>query len=121
MQHQGKTMDTFIVRVTCFDLNHLGQVAGQIADAYVPVEAVNEDEACKSAVLWHGDNGVAVEDHDLQWRCDDVTRGLMFKATKCLEVSPSELEVFLSLTQGLHGAKVIGRSGQAGTDAGSVQ
>jgi len=104
------SMDQFIVRVTCFKLNRTLQVEGQIADAYVPVDALNEDEACKSAVLWHGDNGVAVEDDDLQWQCADVGRGLLFKATKCLEVTESELAIFLSLTQGYTGAKVIGRS-----------
>lgn len=103
-------MSEFIVRVTCFDLNHLGQVAGQIAEAFVPVEAQDEDEACQRAVLWHGDNSVAVEDDDLQWQCIDPARALLFKATKCLEVTASELDVFLSLTQGLTGAKVIGRS-----------
>ena len=103
-------MSNFIVRVTCFELNYLGQVAGQIADAYVPVEAQDEDEACKRAVIWHGDNGVAVEDDDLQWQCFDFARAKLFKATKCLEVTASELDVFLSLTQGLSVAKVIGRS-----------
>ncbi|MEX6780489.1 hypothetical protein [Pseudomonas aeruginosa] len=103
-------MSNFIVRVTCFELNYLGQVAGQIAEAFVPVEAQDEDEACQRAVLWHGDNGVAVEDDDLQWQCIDPARALLFKATKCLEVTASELDVFLSLTQGLTGAKVIGRS-----------
>lgn len=103
-------MSNFIVRVTCFELNYLGQVAGQIAEAFVPVEAQDEDEACQRAVLWHGDNGVAVEDDDLQWQCIDPARALLFKATKCLEVTASEFDVFLSLTQGLTGAKVIGRS-----------
>lgn len=102
-------MSNFIVRVTCFELNYLGQVAAQIAEAFVPVEAQDEDEACKRAVLWHGDNGVAVEDDDLQWQCIDPARALLFKATKCLEVTVSELDVFLSLTQGLSVAKVIGR------------
>jgi len=32
-------MSEFIVRVTCFELNYRGQVAGQIAEAFVPVEA----------------------------------------------------------------------------------
>lgn len=112
-------MSNFIVRVTCFELNYLGQVAGQIAEAFVPVEAQDEDEACQRAVLWHGDNGVAVEDDDLQWQCIDPARALVFKATKCLEITTSELEVFLSLTQGLTGAKVIGRS--TPTDMGSEQ
>ncbi|HBP6378407.1 TPA: hypothetical protein L6A07_24790 [Pseudomonas aeruginosa] len=107
---QEPYMSEFIVRVTCFELNYRGQVAGQIAEAFVPVEAKDEDEACQRAVLWHGDNGVAVEDDDLQWQCIDLPRALVFKATKCLEVTASELEVFLSLTQGLSGAKVIGRS-----------
>lgn len=33
-----------------------------------------------------------------------------FKATKSLEVTASELDVFLSLTQGMTGAKVIVQS-----------
>lgn len=103
-------MEPFIVRVTCYHLNSLGQPDGQIAAAYVPVEAPDEEEACKRAVLWHGDNGVAVEDHDLQWICADAARGLLFKATKCLRVTPSEMDVFLLLTQGLHGSQVIGRT-----------
>lgn len=110
-------MSNFIVRVTCYALNPLGQVAGQIAEAFVPVEAKDEDEACQRAVLWHGDNGVAVEDDDLQWQCIDPARALAFKATKCLEVTASELDVFLSLTQGLTGAKVIGRSTSLAMDA----
>lgn len=103
-------MSSFIVRVTCYELNYLGQVAGQIADAYVPVEALDEDEACKRAVLWHGDNDEAVLDDDLQWQCIDFARAKLFKATKNLEVTASELDVFLSLTQGLSVAKVIGRT-----------
>lgn len=103
-------MENFIVRVTCFQLNCLGLVGGQIAEMFVPVQAQDEEEACKRAVLWHGDNGEAIEDLDLQWKCADASRGVMFKATKCLEVTASELEQFLYLTQGLSGAKVIGRS-----------
>lgn len=103
-------MGSFIVRVSCYQLNCIGQVDADIADAHVPVDAQDEDEACKRAVLWHADNGVAVEGHDLQWQCADAARGLLFKATKCLEVTASELEVFLSLTQGISSPKVIGRS-----------
>lgn len=36
---QEPYMSEFIVRVTCFELNYRGQVAGQIAEAFVPVEA----------------------------------------------------------------------------------
>lgn len=100
----------FIVRVSCSELDMHGIEAGQIADAYVPVEAVDEDTACQLAVLWHADNGKAVVDHEMLWTCVEPARALMFKATKCLEVTDSELDTFLTLTQGLSTAKVIGRS-----------
>lgn len=100
----------FIVCVSCSELDLHGIEAGQITDAYVPVEAVDEATACQLAVLWHSDNGKAVEDHEMLWTCVEPARALMFKATKCLEVTDSELDTFLTLTQGISTAKVIGRS-----------
>lgn len=109
-QHARSAKSAFIVCVSCSQLGLHGIEAGQIADAYVPVEAVDEDTACQLAVLWHSDNGKAVEDHEMLWTCVEPARALMFKATKCLEVTDSELDTFLTLTQGLSTAKVIGRS-----------
>lgn len=102
-------MNCFIVRVTGYQIDQYGFELGQIADAYVPVQASNEPEACKRAVLWHTDGGSAYEDESLVWKSDDQARGLTFRATKCLAVSQDELDNFLSLTQGLSVAKVIGK------------
>jgi hypothetical protein len=103
-------MSHFIVRVTSFLLDEYGIERSHIADSFVPVDAPDETEACKRAVLWHGDNGVAVEDQDLLWKCNDPGRGVLFKATRCLGVSADELEQFLCVTQGLTTATVIGRA-----------
>ncbi|MPQ69455.1 hypothetical protein [Pseudomonas sp. MWU12-2323] len=103
-------MSLFIVCVSSslLDRHHLEH--GHIVDAFVPVEAPNETDACKLAVVWHGDNGVAVEGDDMQWQCNDADRGVTFKATKCLLVSPDEMDFFVCVTQGLSTAVIIGRS-----------
>jgi hypothetical protein len=79
-------MSHFIVRVTSFLLDEYGIERSHIADSFVPVDAPDETEACKRAVLWHGDNGVAVEDQDLLWKCNDPGRGVLFKATRTISV-----------------------------------
>lgn len=102
-------MSLFIVKVTCSRIDVYGQELFQVADPFVPVEAADEAEACQRAVLWHADNGTVVEDEDLLWKVDEAVRGVSFKATKCLRISESELGFFLSVTQGLTTAIVIGR------------
>lgn len=51
-----------------------------------------------------------VEDEDLLWKVDDKVRGLSFKATNCLRITESEMDFFLSLTQGVSTARIIGRT-----------
>ncbi len=106
-------MPLYIIRVSNSHLDSHGVESGHITDAFVPVEAPNEAEACQRAVLWHGDNGQAHEDDDLQWRCDDRARWVTFKATKCLPVTSEEMQTFLSLTQGVSTAIIIGQSAAA--------
>lgn len=102
-------MGLYVVRVSSALLDAYGHEKSRVADSYVPVEAVGEAEACRRAVLWFGDNGIAVENSELLWSCSDDPRALSFTATKCLAVSADEMDFFLSLTQGLSTAIVIGR------------
>lgn len=102
-------MHQFIVRVSSHVMDKAGFEQSCISAAFVPVEAPSEFEAIERALAWHVDNGVIFEDHNLVWRCNDITRGLVFIADKCLQVTASELDCFLSLTQGLSTALVIGR------------
>lgn len=103
-------MNFYIVRVSIVLLDGNGIENGSVAVTYAPVKATDDTEACKRAVLWHGDNGIAVEDEDLQWKCDDTLRGLSFKATRCLAITAEEMDVFLSLTAGVSTANIIGSS-----------
>ena len=103
-------MSLFIVRVASSLIDSHGIEVSQIAEFSVPVEADNEAQACQRAVLWHGDNGVVDEDEDLLWKVDDKVRGLSFKAANCLRITESEMDFFLSLTQGVSTARIIGRT-----------
>lgn len=106
-------MALFIVRIAATVVDKHGMEQSQIAQFPVPVEAGDETEACQRAVLWHGDNGTAAEDDDLLWKCDDLARLVSFKATKCLAITEDEMDTFLSLTQGVSSALVIGRPATA--------
>lgn len=108
--HDNKSASLFIVRVASTLIDRHGIEVSQIAEFFVPVEAENEVQACQRAVLWHGDNGVVVEDEDLLWKVDDKARGLSFKATSCLCITDSEMDFFLSVTQGVSTGRVIGRT-----------
>lgn len=99
-----------IVRVAGSHLDAHGIEAGSIMEAFVPVEAPCEEEACKRAVMWHSDSGVAIESEDQMWKCDDLGRRVTFKATKVLVITQAELDFFLSVTQGVSAALVVGRS-----------
>lgn len=105
-----KPVSLFIVRVSSTLIDRHGIEVSQIAEFCVPVEAESEEQACQRAVLWHTDNGVVVEDEDLLWKADDKIRGLSFKATYCLCITESEMDFFLSVTQGVSTARVIGRT-----------
>ena len=101
-------MSFYIICVASNKLDVNGFEGDHISDSYVPVKAESEEDACKKAVFWHADSDVVVEDDDLHWKCDDKSRGLSFKAKKCLGITKDELNIFLSLTQGVSVALVIG-------------
>lgn len=103
-------MPQFIVRVAIAQLDAAGIESASVADTYVPVQASDEAEACQRAVLWHGDNGVAVEDDDLLWVCKDEARHMQFRATKCIRITRDEMDTFLSITQGIANPLIIGQS-----------
>ena len=116
-----KTASLFIVRVSSTLIDRHGIEVSQIADFSVPVDAESEVQACQRAVLWHADNGVVVEDEDLLWKVDDKVRGLSFKATNCLCITESEMDFFLSVTQGVSTGRIIGRTPVGFPEASSVK
>lgn len=97
----------YIVGVSLEKLDNLGIECSFIANTYIPVEADSEESAKKKAVVWQSDSGKAVENDELLWECREKERGLVWKAFKIISnVSKSDFDSFLSLTQGLSVATV---------------
>lgn len=102
-------MSYYIVGVKCSRLDEFGIESSSIMDTHIPVNANDETEAFKKGVEWLSDGAAAFEDHDLQWRCDDLARGVTFVAHRCLRITEEELDFFLSLTGGASGLVAGGR------------
>ncbi len=97
----------YIVGVSLEKLDNLSVEGDSIATTYVPVEADSEESAKKKAVVWQSDGGKAVENDELLWECREKERALVWKAFKVISnVSKSDFDSFLSLTQGFSVATV---------------
>jgi hypothetical protein len=91
----------FIANVSLEQLDKHGIESSFLVNTSVPVTAKNEDQASKKAVVWQSDGGTAQENDQLITECREVERSLVWKVTKCLHVTKEEMDIFLSLTQGV--------------------
>lgn len=99
-------MKTFIVTIELESLDQYGIESGFITTTYIPVIANDEIEASRKAVVYQSDSGKAKENEELILECREPSRNLVWKVSKCLQVTEDDKDFFLSLTQGLSIAKV---------------
>jgi len=94
-------MKNYIVTIILRGLDAQGIEAGDINTLHIPTLAESELEALKAAVVYNSDGGKAVENERLEIECKELSRGLVWIATKALKVTPDDMFTFLSLTQGV--------------------